>query len=125
MKNNERANTLSSLFYPKFWKELKALLQACEMISDSTKALDFEEIVDIEFVFANGNKQKVYCELIHAIKNGWVRVNQKQLAIYLAEHSNLAGNADVTTRIDTIYRMLKHYKKKIKKVYHGIVDFAA
>ena len=28
------------------------------MISDSTKALDFEEIVDIEFVFANGNKQK-------------------------------------------------------------------
>jgi len=45
MKINERANTLSSLFYPKFWKELKALLQACEMISDSTKALDFEEII--------------------------------------------------------------------------------
>ena len=88
MKINERANTLSSLFYPKFWKDMKALLQKCEMISDSIKALEFEAIVDIEFVFANGNKQKVYCELIHAVKNGWVRVDQRQLAIYLAEYTN-------------------------------------
>ena len=111
MKEIERTKALSSLFYPKFWKELKALLQACEMISDSTKALDFEEIVDIEFVFANGNKQKVYCELIHAIKNGWVRVNQKQLAIYLAEYTNLACSPDLGTRINTIHNFLSRYKK--------------
>ena len=111
MKINERANTLSSLFYPKFWKELKALLQACEMISDSTKALDFEEIVDIEFVFANGNKQKVYCELIHAVKNGWVRVDQRQLAIYLAEYTNLADNPNLLTRINTIAHFLSQYKR--------------
>ena len=111
MKNNERANTLSSLFYPKYWRELKALLQACEMISDSTKALDIEEIVDIEFVFVNGRKQKVYCELIHAIKNGWVRVNQKQLAIYLAEYTNLACSPDLGTRINTIHNFLSRYKK--------------
>ena len=111
MKINERANTLSSLFYPKFWKELKALLQACEMISDSTKALEFEAIVDIEFVFANGNKQKVYCELIHAVKNGWVRVDQRQLAIYLAEHTNLADNPNLLTRINTIAHFLSQYKR--------------
>ena len=80
------------------------------MISDSTKALDFEEIVDIEFVFANGNKQKVYCELIHAIKNGWVRVNQKQLAIYLAEHSNLTSGDTLNKRINAIRQGFKRYK---------------
>ena len=110
MKKNERANTLSSLFYPKFWKDIKELIQECEMISDSTKALDFEEIVDIEFVFANGNKQKVYCELIHAIKNGWVRVNQKQLAVHLAKHSNLANSPLLETRINTILHFLSRYK---------------
>ena len=81
------------------------------MISDSTKALDIEEIVDIEFVFVNGRKQKVYCELIHAIKNGWVRVNQKQLAIYLAEYTNLACSPDLGTRINTIHNFLSRYKK--------------
>ena len=111
MKINERANTLSSLFYPKFWKDMKALLQKCEMISDSIKALEFEAIVDIEFVFANGNKQKVYCELIHAIKNGWVRVDQRQLTIYLAEHTNLADNPNLLTRINTIAHFLSQYKR--------------
>ena len=111
MKINERANTLSSLFYPKFWKDMKALLQKCEMISDSIKALEFEAIVDIEFVFANGNKQKVYCELIHAVKNGWVRVDQRQLAIYLAEHTNLADNPNLLTRINTIVHFLSQYKR--------------
>ena len=111
MKINERANTLSSLFYPKFWKDMKALLQKCEMISDSIKALEFEAIVDIEFVFANGNKQKVYCELIHAVKNGWVRVNQKQLAIYLAERTNLACSPNLDTRINTIAHFLSQYKR--------------
>ena len=110
MKKIERVNTLSSLFYPKYWKEMKALLLACEMISDSTKALDFEKIVDIEFAFVNGNKQKVYRELIHAIKNGWVRVSQKQLAIYLAEHTNLADNPLSETRINTIIHFLSRYK---------------
>ena len=78
MKEIESAKALSCLFYPKFWKDLKALLQKCEMISDSMKALEIEAIVDIEFMFANGNKQKVYCELIHAIKNGWLRVDQRK-----------------------------------------------
>ncbi len=110
MKKNERANTLSSLFYPKFWKDIKELIQKCEMISDSTKALDFMEIVDIEFVFSNGNKRKVYCELIHAIKNGWVRVDQKRLATYLAEHTNLADNPLLGTRINTIIHFLSRYK---------------
>jgi hypothetical protein len=110
MKKNERANVLSSLFFPKFWRELKELIQKCEMISDSTKALEFWEIVDIEFVFSNGNKQRVYCELIHAIKKGWVRVNQKQLAIYLAEHTNLASSPNLVTRINTIHHYLSRYK---------------
>ena len=110
MKEIERTKALSSLFYPKFWKDMKALLQKCEMISDSIKALEFEAIVDIEFVFANGNKQKVYCELIHAIKNGWVRVNQKQLAIYLAERTNLACSPNLDTRINTIVHFLSTYK---------------
>ena len=105
MKEIERTKALSSLFYPKFWKDMKALLQKCEMISDSIKALD------IEFVFANGNKQKVYCELIHAVKNGWVRVDQRQLAIYLAEHTNLADNPNLLTRINTIAHFLSQYKR--------------
>lgn len=111
MKEVERTKALSSLFYPKFWKDLKALLQKSEMISDSMKALEIEAIVDIEFVFANGNKQRVYCELVHAIKNGWIRVDQRQLAIYLAEHTNLAGNPDLATRINTIVHFLSQYKR--------------
>ena len=111
MKEIERSKALSSLFYPKFWKDLKELLQACEMISDSIKTLEIEVIVDVEFVFANGNKQKVYCELIHAIKNGWVRVSQKRLATYLAEHTNLADNPLLETRINTIAHFLSQYKR--------------
>ena len=111
MKEIERTEALSSLFYPKFWKDMKALLQKCEMISDSIKALEFEAIVDIEFMFANGNKQKVYCELIHAISKGWVRVNQKQLATYLAEHTNLADSPNLKTRINTIVHFLSQYKR--------------
>ena len=110
MKDIESAKALSSLFYPKFWKDMKALLQKCEMISDSIKALEFEVIVDIEFMFANGNKQKVYCELIHAISKGWVRVNQKQLATYLAVHTNLADSPNLKTRINTIIHFLSRYK---------------
>ena len=111
MKEIESAKALSSLFYPKFWKDMKALLQKCEMISDSIKALEFEAIVDIEFVFANGKKQKVYCELIHAIKNGWFRVDQRKLAIYLAVHTNLADNPNLLTRINTIAHFLSQYKR--------------
>ena len=111
MKEIERTKALSCLFYPKFWKELKALIQACEMISDSTKALELEEIVDIEFIFAHGMRRKVYCELIHAIKNGWLRVEQKVLAIYLAEHTNLASSPCLETRINTIIHFLSSYKK--------------
>ena len=111
MKEFERTEALSSLFYPKFWKDLKGILQACEMISDSMKALEIEAIVDIEFMFANGNKQKVYCDLIQAISKGWVRVNQKQLAIYLAEHTNLADNPNLVTRINTIVHFLSQYKR--------------
>ncbi len=111
MKEIERAKVLSSLFYPKFWKDMKALLQKCEMINDSIKALEIEAIVDIEFMFANGNKQKVYCELIHAISKGWVRVNQKQLATYLAVHTNLADSPNLATRINTIVHFLSQYKR--------------
>ena len=111
MKEFERTEALSSLFYPKFWKDMKALLQKCEMISDSIKALEFEAIVDIEFVFANGNKQKVYCELIHAIKNGWLRVDQRKLATYLAVHTNLADSPNLKTRINTIVHFLSQYKR--------------
>ena len=111
MKEIESAKALSCLFYPKFWKDLKALFQKSEMRSASRKALEIEAIVDIEFVFANGNKQKVYCELIHAISKGWVRVNQKQLATYLAEHTNLADNPLFETRINTIVHFLSQYKR--------------
>lgn len=111
MKEIESAKALSSLFYPKFWKDMKALLLKCEMISDSIKALEFEAIADIEFMFSNGKKQKVYCELIHAIKNGWFRVDQRRLAIYLAEHTNLADSPNLETRVNTIVHFLSKYKR--------------
>ena len=95
MKEIESAKALSSLFYPKFWKDMKALLQKCEMISDSI----------------NGKKQKVYCELIHAIKNGWFRVDQRKLATYLAVHTNLADSPNLKTRINTIVHFLSQYKR--------------
>ena len=66
MKKFERTKALSSLFYPKFWKDMKALLQKCEMISDSMKALEIEAIVDIEFILIVDNVR----DLISDINNG-------------------------------------------------------
>ena len=126
MKRKERGNSLIGFFVPQKWHQMRPFVKRWEPhLCGLSKGKKPEELVWLEFDFTCLYKADIYRDLARAVIHNWLQVGMKELAIYLAEHSNLAGNADVTTRIDTIYRMLKHYKKKVKKVYHGTVDFAA
>jgi len=110
IKKSKRVETLSGLFLPFSWRLFKAVIEESKYISDSTKALCFDEIVDVEFILNRGDRVKVYYVFIRAIINGWLAVTQLELAIYLAEHSNLATNPDIGKRITTIQHFLTIYK---------------
>ena len=126
MKRKERGNSLIGLFVPQKWHQMRPFVKCWEPhLCGLSKGKKPEELVWLEFDFSRLYKADIYRDLARAVIHSWLQVGMKELAIYLAERSNLSDNADVFKRIDTIYRMLKHYKKKIKKVYHGTVDFAA
>ena len=126
MKRKERGNSLIGLFVPQKWHQMRPFVKRWEPhLCGLSKGKKPEELVWLEFDFTCLYKADIYRDLARAVIHNWLQVGMKELAIYLAERSNLSDNADVFKRIDTIYRMLKHYKKKVKKVYHGTVDFAA
>ena len=91
MNKFERSETLQGLFWPKYYK-------------------DFEDIVNLEFDFKRGDKVTIYREFIHAIKKGWVRVEQRVVVRYLAEQSNLADGDTLNRRINAIRQGFKRYK---------------
>ena len=126
MKRKERGNSLKGLFVPQKWYQMRPFIKRWEPhLCGLSKGKKPEELVWLEFDFSRLYKANIYRDLARAVIHRWLQVGMKELAIYLAECSNLSDNADVVKRIDTIYRMLKHYKKKVKKVCHGTVDFAA
>lgn len=126
MKRKERGNSLIGLFVPPKWHQMRPFVKCWEPhLCGLSKGKKPEELVWLEFDFSRLYKADIYRDLARAVIHSWLQVGMKELAIYLAEHSNLSDNADVVKRIDTIYRMLKHYKKKVKKLCHGTVDFAA
>ena len=104
MNKFERSETLQGLFWPKYYKEIKLL------ISESIKTTTFEDIVNLEFDFKRGDKVTIYREFIHAIKKGWVRVEQRVVVRYLAEQSNLADGDTLNRRINAIRQGFKRYK---------------
>ena len=110
MNKFERSETLQGLFWPKYYKEIKRLISECEIISESIKTTTFENIVNLEFDFKRGDKVTIYREFIHAIKKGWVRVEQRAVIRYLAEHSNLTDSDTLKRRVNTIRQGFKRYK---------------
>ena len=110
MNKFERSETLQGLFWPKYYKEIKLLISECEIISESIKTANFEDIVDLKFDFKRGDKVTIYREFIHAIKKGWVRVEQRAVIRYLAEHSNLTSGDTLNKRINAIRQGFKRYK---------------
>ena len=110
MKKFKRSETLQGLFWPKYYKEIKLLISECEIISESIKTTIFEDIVNLEFDFKRGDKVTIYREFIHAIKKGWVRVEQRVVIRYLAEHSNLTDSDTLKRRVNTIRQGFKRYK---------------
>ena len=126
MNNHEREFSLIGHFMPQKWRLMRPYIVGWKpYLCGRSEGKTPEELVWLEFDFTCLYKADIYRDLARAVIHNWLQVGMKELAIYLAEHSNLSDNADVVKRIDTIYRMLKHYKKKVKKVYHGTVDFAA
>ena len=110
MKKIKRSETFKGLFWPKYYKEIKRLISECKIISESIKTADFEDIVDLKFDFKRGDKVTIYRELIYAIKNGWLRVEQRVVVRYLAEQSNLADGDTLDKRINAIRQGFKRYK---------------
>ena len=110
MKKFKRSETFKGLFWPKYYKEIKRFISECEIISESIKTANFEDIVDLKFNFKRGDKVTIYREFIHAIKKGWVRVEQRVVVRYLAEQSNLADGDTLDRRINAIRQGFKRYK---------------
>ena len=110
MKKFKRSETFKGLFWPKYYKEIKRLISECKIISESIKTANFEDIVDLKFDFKRGDKVTIYREFIHAIKKGWVRVEQRAVIRYLAEHSNLTSGDTLNKRINAIRQGFKRYK---------------
>ena len=110
MNKFERSETLQGLFWPKYYKEIQRIISECEIISESIKTTIFEDIVNLEFDFKRGDKVTIYREFIHAIKNDWIRVEQRVVIRYLAEHSNLASGDTLIKRINAIRQGFKRYK---------------
>ena len=110
MKKFKRSETFKGLFWPKYYKDIKRLISECKIISESIKTADFEDIVDLKFDFKRGDKVTIYREFIYAIKNGWLRVEQRVVVRYLAEQSNLADGDTLDRRINAIRQGFKRYK---------------
>ena len=110
MKKFKRSETFKGLFWPKYYKDIKRLISECKIISESIKTANFEDIVDLKFDFKRGDKVTIYREFIHAIKNGWLRVEQRVVVRYLAEQSNLADGDTLNRRINAIRQGFKRYK---------------
>ena len=110
MKKFKRPETFKGLFWPKYYKEIKRLISECKIISESIKTANFEDIVDLKFDLKRGDKVTIYREFIYAIKNGWLRVEQRVVVRYLAEQSNLADGDTLDKRINTIRQGFKRYK---------------
>jgi len=110
MKKFKRSETFKGLFWPKYYKDIKRLISECKIISESIKTANFEDIVDLKFDFKRGDKVTIYREFIHAIKNGWLRVEQRVVVRYLAEQSNLADGDTLDRRINAIRQGFKRYK---------------
>ena len=110
MKKFKRSETFKGLFWPKYYKEIKRFISECEIISESIKTANFEDIVDLKFDFKRGDKVTIYREFIYAIKKGWVRVEQRVVVRYLAEQSNLADGDTLDRRINAIRQGFKRYK---------------
>jgi hypothetical protein len=111
MKKDKRVKTLLGLFLPEFWPEVRKIIEACKLMSEASKAINIDYLVDIEFVFERGDKMTVYREFIHALNNGMLRHKLGVVIVYLAEHSNLAESEHRHMRINAIRQGFKRYRK--------------
>lgn len=111
MKKEKRVKTLLGLFLPEFWPEVRQIVEECKLMSEATKTIKPDYLIDIEFVFEKGDKMVVYRELVHALNRKMFRYKISVVITYLAEHSNLAESEYLQTRINTIRQGFKRYKK--------------
>ena len=111
MKKEKRAKTLLGLFLPEFWPDVRKIIEECKLMSEATKAISPDYLVDIDFVFERGDRMVVYREFIHAMNKKMLKYKLSVVIIYLAEHSNLAESKYLKTRINTIRQGFKRHKK--------------
>ncbi len=109
-KKEERVKALKGLFVPDFWEDFKEVIGNCELMTAALKTTDPDCLTDIEFAFKPGEKMIVYREFIQAYKKGWIGVRRCVVITYLAEHTNLADNSDLPTRINTIRQGFKRHR---------------
>lgn len=109
-KKEERVKALKGLFVPDFWPDVKEIIVKCKLMTEKSKAVDPDDLINIEFDFERGEKMVVYREFIHAINKGWIKVRLCVVIFYLAEYSNLADSDSRENRINTIQQGFKRYK---------------
>ena len=109
-KKEERVKALKGLFVPEFWQDAKEILGKCELMTAASKAVDLDDLTDIEFAFKIGDKMVVYREFIQAFKKGWIGVRRSVVIRYMAEHTNLADADTLEKRIKAIQQGFKRYK---------------
>ena len=109
-KKEERVKALKGLFVPDFWEDFKEVIGNCELMTEASKTADPDDLTDIKFAFKPGDKMVIYREFIQAFKKGWIGVRLSVVITYLAEHTNLADNSDLPTRINTIRQGFKRHR---------------
>ena len=108
----EGEKTLKDLFVSNFWPKIVEKIENCELLSESTKATNPNELVRLEYIFKRGERMKVYREFIWAFNKKWMVVSVTELAEYLAKNTNLTTSPDIQTRSETIRRLYNNYNKK-------------
>ena len=108
----EGEKTLKDLFVSDFWPLVVEKIQNCELLTESTKATNPDELVRLEYNLKRGDRVKVYREFIWAFNKNWIEVNITELAYFLAKNTNLTTSPDIQTRSETIRRLYNNYNKK-------------
>ena len=112
MKKTIGVQTLIGMTMPCYQDETRKMIDGWRpYLTESTQAINLDNLSYIEFRNNRGDKVWIYQSLVRAFEKGWFKITKIELARYLAMHTNLATNPDVEQRTKTIYHFLKLYKK--------------
>ncbi len=98
---------LSALFRMNHFDDLKTVIESWRpYLIGNDSSIDALSLSRFDFDKKRIYSKDVYVGLLHLTDIGALQVSLSQLALYLAEHSNLSCNSNA------LYQQLKHYRQE-------------